>query len=335
MQQPLVSILTPFKNTENYLTECIASIIAQTYTNWELLVVDDSSTDNSYDIVNDFCKTDSRIKLLKNTGEGIIEALRLAFKNSNGELITRMDSDDIMAPNKIEILAQNLLHFGKGHVALGLVKYFSENGVGPGYKSYEKWLNQLTIKGSNYTEIYKECVIPSPCWMVYRNDLETCGAFDHNVYPEDYDLTFRFYQQGYKCIACNDVLHYWRDYSTRTSRTHIHYAQNHFSNLKTFHFLNIDYDPKKTLIIWGAGNKGKIIAKTLIEKNITFKWICNNPNKINKEIYGQTMLDFRELKQFKNFQSIITVANKEAQEEIRSFMATLRLRPFKDYIFFC
>jgi glycosyltransferase involved in cell wall biosynthesis len=335
MQNPLVSILTPFKNTENYISECIQSILNQTYSHWELIIVDDNSTDKSYDIVGNFSKKDSRIKLLKNTGSGIIDALQLAFKTSKGDFITRMDSDDVMMPNKLEVLTNNLITYGKNHIAVGLVEYFSDFGVGEGYKSYETWLNNLTVNGTNYSEIYKECVIPSPCWMTYRSDLIACDAFNPHLYPEDYDLTFRFYKHHFKCIPYNEVLHKWRDYSTRTSRTHVHYAQNHFTTLKMHHFLDIDYDKEKTLTIWGAGTKGKIMAAILIERHIPFEWICDNPKKIGKDIYGKTLREFNTLSEIKNPQSLITVANKTAQTEIRAFLESLKMQPLKDYIFFC
>ncbi|WP_339918117.1 glycosyltransferase family 2 protein [Yeosuana marina] len=335
MHPPLVSILIPFKNTENYLPDCLVSILNQTYTNWEVLIVDDASTDTSYSIVKSFADNDSRIKLFKNSGSGIIDALQLALSKSTGELITRMDSDDIMEPRKLEILSNNLTKHGKKHVAVGLVKYFAKDGVKPGYKSYENWLNTLTKSGTNYTEIYKECVIPSPCWMVYKTDLLACDAFNPNIYPEDYDLTFRFYKHQLKCIPCDTVLHNWRDYSTRTSRTHIHYAQNHFTSLKIHHFLDIDYNHRKTLTLWGAGTKGKIIAKTLVNKHIDFEWICDNPNKIGRDIYGKTLKNFETLTQIKNPQSIITVANKKAQKAIRAYLTKLEMQPVEDYLFFC
>jgi len=335
MTTPLVSILIPFKNTEAFLSECLESIINQTYTHWEILIIDDHSTDQSYDIVKKFTLKERRFKLFKNNGSGIIEALRLALNESKGELITRMDSDDVMHPKKLETLVANISKYGRHHVAVGLVKYFSRDGVGEGYKIYENWLNNLTTSGSNYTEIYKECVIPSPCWLAYKEDLLACDAFNPNRYPEDYDLTFRFYKHNIKCIPCDTVLHLWRDYSTRTSRTHIHYAQNHFTSLKIHYFLEIDYNPNKTLTIWGAGTKGKIIAKTLVDRNISFEWICDNPKKIGREIYGKPLKDFTSLKSIKNPQSIITVANKQAQVEIRNYLNDLNLKPIDDYVFFC
>ncbi|MGB5418111.1 glycosyltransferase family 2 protein [Algibacter sp.] len=335
MQNPLVSILIPFKNTEAFIKDCMFSIIEQTYTNWELLIVDDNSTDNSFSIVENIANQDARIKLLKNSGSGIIDALQLAFKESAGELITRMDSDDVMKPNKLEVLANNLMHHGKGHLAIGLVHYFAEEGIKAGYKSYEVWLNKLTKTGTNYAEIYKECVIPSPCWMLHRTDLIACDAFNPNKYPEDYDLAFRFYKHDFKCIPCQIVLHDWRDYSHRTSRTHEHYAENHFIPLKLDYFLELDYNCEKTLVVWGAGNKGKFIAKTLIEKQIDFEWICDNPKKIGKDIYGKVLRAFEDLETLENPQSIITVANKDAQIEIRNYLNALQLKSFEDYVFFC
>lgn len=335
MSQPLISILTPFKNTAHFLPECLESILNQTYLNWELLIVDDHSTDESFQIVEEFARKDGRIHLLKNNGSGIIDALRLALKSSKGSYVTRMDSDDMMTPYKLEVLLNSLITNGKNHIALGLVHYFSENGIGAGFARYEIWLNELTTSGRNYSEIYKECVIPSPCWMIHKDDLMKCDAFNPDRYPEDYDLTFRFYKQGVKCIPCNMVLHHWRDYSTRTSRTHEHYAQNYFLELKIHYFLELDYDPKLILTVWGAGSKGKEIAKLLQQKNIPFVWICDNPKKIGKHIYDLELHSFNYLKELNRPQSIVTVANEDAQTYIRNYFQEQQMESMLDYFFFC
>jgi len=286
MQEPLISILIPFKNTEQYLLECVDSILKQSYTNWEVIAINDNSTDKSKGIMDNYATKDKRIKTYTNTGSGIIEALRLAFSHCKGDYITRMDSDDIMTPNKLKVMVNSLLKHGEKHIAVGQVSYFSSSGISNGYDRYEKWLNKLTAKGNNYTEIYKECTIPSPCWMAAREDFENSGGFTPNRYPEDYDLAFRFYENGLQCIPCDEKLHLWRDYDTRTSRTSEHYAQNYFLDLKIHYFLKLNYDADRPLIIWGAGAKGKSIAKALISKKIDFHWLCNNPNKIGKDIYG-------------------------------------------------
>lgn len=335
MSKPLISILTPFKNTSAFLQECLESIIQQSYSHWELLIVDDHSSDNSYELVNEFAKKDPRIRLLKNKGSGIINALRLAFQHSSGTFITRMDSDDLMHPEKLAIMMNDLQKHGKKHVALGLVKYFSDTGIGEGYAKYESWLNHLTSEGTNYSEIYKECVIPSPCWMLHREDLIACEAFYPNRYPEDYDLAFRFYKNKIKCIPSNHLLHYWRDYNTRASRTDRNYAENHFLDLKLHYFLELNHKPSRPLVIWGAGHKGKTIAKLLQKRKMQFIWICDNPKKIGKHIYDVELFNFEHLKTLKNPQSIITVANPEEQKIIKSYFNSIEMKAMTDYFFFC
>ena len=335
MVNPLVSILIPFKNVEAYFEECLKSIQEQTYKNWEVLAVNDHSNDSSLEIAEHFANVDSRFKICTNDKSGIITALRIAYRNSNGEFITRMDADDYMAENRIHCMVTSLMKNGMGSVAIGQVNYFSKNGVNDGYSRYEKWLNKLTATGANYQEIYKECVIPSPCWMVHKNDLNACGAFTPNRYPEDYDLAFRFYEKGLTCIPCNEILHYWRDYSTRTSRTSEHYAQNYFLDIKLYYFLKLEYDVTKTLVIWGAGKKGKTIAQSLIELKIEFIWVCDNPKKIGKDIYGIRLKHYTELETINASQSIITVANEEEQEFINSFFQKIGQVPATDYFFFC
>ena len=335
MANPLVSILMPFKNTENYLEDCLASILKQDYQNWELIAVNDHSTDASLEIVKDFCQKDSRIRVEENKGAGIISALRLAYLRSSGMYITRMDSDDIMQAEKISGLLHPLIEKGPGYISIGQVKYFSDSGISNGYARYETWLNGLTQKGLNFNEIYKECVIPSPCWMVHKTDLERCGAFHPNRYPEDYDLTFRFYHKGMKCLPNEKVLHLWRDYGTRTSRTSAHYAQNYFLDIKLHYFLKLDYDKRRPLVLWGAGYKGKTLAKGLKKKGIAFTWLCDNPKKIGKSIYGIPLVQFQRLEEISNPQSIITVANELAQRDIRSYFRSIELNKPGDVFFFC
>ena len=334
-QKTSISILMPVKNTASFLKDCLDSIINQTEKNFELIAVDDHSTDECYTILSEYSTKDSRFKVFKNSGSGIIEALRLAYSKSTGEVITRMDSDDIMSLDKLEVLKTNLENFGLGYIALGKVKYFSEKPLGDGFKRYEEWLNSLIEKASNFEGVYKECVIPSPCWMVYREDLEKCNVFYPNDYPEDYDLAFRFYEVGLKPISCNTILHHWRDYATRTSRTHKHYADHTFLDIKMKYFLKLDYDSNKNLVVWGAGDKGKTIAKKLIAQKIDFYWICDNPKKIGKHVYDQLMLPFTALESIENSQSIITVANSEAQNEIREYFNKRNLISNKDFFFFC
>ena len=100
----LVSIITPSYNSEQYIGQMIESIIAQTYSNWELLITDDCSTDNSYSIIQSYADKDSRIKLFKlstNSGAGV--ARNKSIEHAKGRYIAFCDSDDWWLPNKLQI----------------------------------------------------------------------------------------------------------------------------------------------------------------------------------------------------------------------------------------
>ena len=138
MENHLISVLIPFKNTADFLPECLDSILAQNYQNWEVIAVDDHSTDSSRSILDKYSSYDPRFRVYSNDGKGIISALRKAFSLSKGAFLTRMDSDDIMISNKLEIMVSSLEKYGEGHIAVGGVRYFSERGISNGYERYEK-----------------------------------------------------------------------------------------------------------------------------------------------------------------------------------------------------
>jgi len=307
----LISILMPVKNTDPFLQECIDSIINQTYTNWELIAINDHSTDSSLEILKAFEFQDSRIQVYTNQGEGILAALQMAYEQSCGAFISRMDSDDINALHKYESMLRHLQNAGKGHVALGQVKYFSADGVGDGFQKYEQWLNGLISKGNCFDEIYKECVIPSPAWMLHRDDIDRIGGICTELIPEDYDLCFRMYKNGIRCLPSDDVILHWRDSPNRTSRTHEDYTETTMLAVKCYYFLDIDYKAENNLVVWGGGKRGKYIAKYLVRRDIPFTWVCNNKNKIGHEIYGVVLQSVENLGAIENKQIVISVANRD------------------------
>jgi glycosyltransferase involved in cell wall biosynthesis len=100
---PLVSIITPLYNSERFIKETIMSVLTQTYTNWEMIIVDDSSTDNSVDIVKNLIAGDPRIKLIrlsKNSGADV--ARNTAIEAAQGKYVAFLDSDDLWHPEKLE-----------------------------------------------------------------------------------------------------------------------------------------------------------------------------------------------------------------------------------------
>ncbi len=325
----------PVFNAGQFLSSCLDSILRQSDGNWELIAVDDYSTDMSLSTLRSYASRDHRIQVLQNTNKGIVPALRKAFTNSRGGLVTRMDADDMMAPEKLAVLRKILSRFGQGHVATGLVKYFSEEGLGDGYKRYESWLNKLSSREENYLDIYRECVIPSPNWMVFRDDLRRIGGFDAEVYPEDYDLCFRFYKEGLRVKSSLKTLHYWRDHHGRTSRNDVKYSNQSYFDLKVPYFLELELNPLQNLVLWGAGRKGKRIAELLVGNGQQFKWICNNPRKVDQIISGTRLEHVSVLDKVEKNQVIIAVSNPTEQKKIESYCAGRGWVKGSHYFFFC
>jgi len=100
----LVSIITPCYNSEKFLEECISSVLNQTYQNWELLIVDDNSSDNSSILINSYSKKDERIKpLYLNDNVGAAMARNMAISKAKGKYLAFLDSDDVWLPKKLEV----------------------------------------------------------------------------------------------------------------------------------------------------------------------------------------------------------------------------------------
>ncbi|SDW86916.1 Glycosyltransferase involved in cell wall bisynthesis [Lutibacter oricola] len=101
---PLVSIITPNFNAEKYISQTIESVLNQTYTNWELIIVDDCSTDNSVKIIHQFLGSEAKIKLIKlELNSGAAVARNKGIEIANGDYISFLDSDDIWLPHKLEM----------------------------------------------------------------------------------------------------------------------------------------------------------------------------------------------------------------------------------------
>ncbi|MEP1095441.1 MAG: glycosyltransferase family 2 protein [Cyclobacteriaceae bacterium] len=335
MDNPLVSIIMAVKNTEPYLPECLDSIMAQTYSNWELVAVNDHSTDRTPEILEEYSEKDVRIKVFHSKRHKLIPTLKEGYQHVQGTLINRMDSDDKMPHHKLEALVNEWQKYGKGTVIAGGTEHFVDEGeVGGGFLKYERWLNYVAAKGTHYEEIYQECVIPSHCWIIHKEDFDSVGGFEPEVYPEDYDLCFRFYKEGLTVIGIDKILHHWRDRSNRISRTWEEYKDNRYFALKIPYFYELDRDPARPLVLWGAGKNGKDLAKMILEKEKNFVWVCDNERKIGKDIYGVRMRHFNEIPNLENPQILLVVTSPEGKMEIRRQLTQWGKEPRKDFWFF-
>lgn len=104
MQQPVISVVIPVYNQEKYVGKCIRSVLVQTFQDFEVIIVNDGSTDKSLDICRKYAKKDSRISIIDKRNEGVSLARKDGFLKAQGEYISFLDSDDYLADNALEVL---------------------------------------------------------------------------------------------------------------------------------------------------------------------------------------------------------------------------------------
>ncbi len=309
--EPLISILIPVKNASPFLEACLESIQGQTLNEWELIAVDDHSLDDSKSILENYASTDRRIRVLVNTGVGIVSALQQALAISNGHYITRMDADDLMPTQRLAKMVNMMQANSSNTIVTGMVKYISKDPVSEGYLKYENWLNTINLDGNQWNQIYRECVIASPNWLIAKQTLLKANGFDDLNYPEDYHLTLRWYQHRFTIKTIPEVTLLWREHTARTSRNSVNYNQEAFFRLKIDHFIHNDLRTNQ-LILWGKNEKTKLTAQLLNEHNIPFQQF--------------NLSDFHQTKKISSPQVLVGVyPDQEERSKIEDYLTNISL----------
>lgn len=194
---PAISVILSVYNHQIHIKKCIQSILEQSYKDWELIIVDDGSTDNSLNELINFEKLDKRIKLVKNEkNQGLPKSLNHAISISNGEFIIRVDADDICLEKRFEILYKSITSEENTKVdVLGSNAYFINN------QSEIIGESIMPINTENFKkEIYKRNPFIHSSVIIRKSFLLKNSLYDDNfVKAQDYDLWLRgFKYDNYK-----------------------------------------------------------------------------------------------------------------------------------------
>lgn len=331
MPEHLISIIMPLRNAGLYITEALQSVQAQDYKQWECHIINDHSKDTSAEQVEHLAQQDARIHLHNNAGRGIIDALQTGLRRAQGSWVSRFDADDIMPAGRLQLLAKALSNSPEGTVVTGLVQYFADYAITPGYQRYENWLNEVNRSGRQRENMYRECTIASPNWLISRSDLEAAGGFEGLDYPEDYDLTLRWYAAGYHFKVVPKLTLHWREHGARTSRNARAYKQKAFFELKVRRFLQID-KRDVPLVLWGTGQKGKLSAKILDRYAVPFQWMALHPEWHPQGLQGKPIQHYKKIAALAQPQVLIAVYPPEPERKrIAAFLECLGLQEGRDY----
>lgn len=250
---PSISLLLPVRDAAVTLEAAIASIQAQTFRDWELIIMDDGSQDDTPRILTSLAATDHRIRVQHMPPRGIAEALTLGTEACRGEFIARMDADDLMSPQRLEVQHD----FLGTHPHVGLVSCrVRYGGREEGYASHVEWINSLMTPASISMRRFVEAPVAHPSVMFRRTLLTQHGGYRSGDFPEDYELWLRWLQAGVQFGKVDAELLTWNDPPGRLSRRDSRYSVDAFYRMKCLHlahWLREHISPQREIWLWGAG----------------------------------------------------------------------------------
>jgi hypothetical protein len=208
-EEPLVSVVVPCWNQAHYLGEAIESVLAQTYSELELVVVDDGSDDNSYEVASRY----PGVRCLRQLNRGVATARNTGLAETQGRYVVFLDADDRLLPNALGVGVQELLAQPKAAFAAGMPRDIARDGT------VTRVAGQPFVTRDHYLRLLEECFIWSGSSVVYRREaLEAVGAFDQSrTAADDYELYLKL-ARAYP-VACHEaVVTEYRRHGTNTTR---------------------------------------------------------------------------------------------------------------------
>ena len=226
MNNELISIIVPIYNTEKYLHQCLDSILNQTYTNFEVLLVNDGSTDSSGIICQEYVERDSRFRYFEKDNGGVASARNLGLEHSEGTYITFIDSDDWVEQNYLDVL-YTALKENDTDVAISTYKRFAQDGVFY-LRSYsredDEFLNLGTRSRDSFLEILPRLGELDHSFYSISSKLikrKIIGnlLFDEQVsYAEDLNFFFHLYLGVESVVYVRDYTYIYRTHDASTSQ---------------------------------------------------------------------------------------------------------------------
>jgi len=327
-----ISVVMPYKNAILTLEEAMVSILEQSYGNFELIVIDDHSNDNSRSVVEKLEKLDNRIVSIPNREKGIVGALNTGLAAAKAKYIARMDADDISLPKRLEKQIEKMMEQSDLGLTSCLAEHWntSDQHRDEGFQQYIHWVNSLVSESEIYLNRFVESPLPHPTVFFKRELIDQFGGYRSGDFPEDYELWLRWMKNGVKMEKVNEVLLRWRDGNNRLSRTDQRYHPDAFYQIKTTYLAeHLIRNRIQQVWIWGAGRKSRQRAKLLEAYGINIKaYIDLNADKTTTA----KCISYKDLPDPADAFILSYVANRGAREEIRDFLLQKGYREGDDFL---
>lgn len=286
----LVSVLLPVFNGEAFVSTALDGLLSQEGVDFEVVAVDDGSTDQTLSILNDYARKDPRVRVVPIAHGGIVAALNAGLAACSGCYIARMDADDVCLPGRLQTQAYFLDRNPCIGLVAGKVIYGGDADLFGGFSRYVDWVNQLESPEDIRMARFIESPLIHPSVMFRAKLIQTLGFYRDGLFPEDYELWLRFLEAGVQMTKVPEEVVVWNERPKRLSRTHPRYGEEAFYRLKADYLARLLQGPAysgRSLLVWGAGKTSRRRAAFLMEHGVEIDgYVDIDPKKIGNQIDG-------------------------------------------------
>jgi GT2 family glycosyltransferase len=285
---PTVSVLLPVRDAAATIDQAVASVLAQSHRDLELIAVDDGSADDSAAHLAGWASRDPRVRLLRGPPRGLVAALEQGLAVCRAPLVARMDADDLCHPERLEAQLALL----DQRPALGVVatqvagRTVDGQPLARGMTRYLAWSNQLLEPDAIARERFIESPLVHPSVLLRRSVLDA-GGYRDGAFPEDYELWLRLLARGVQMAKVPRVLFTWREHPARATRRDPRYASARHRALKIEWLLEGPLARQTPLLFWGAGIEGKPLLRALLAHGRRPVAVIDiDPRKVGNILHG-------------------------------------------------
>lgn len=333
---PRVSVLLPVRNGRATLARALQSLLDQTLEDFEVIAIDDGSTDQTWDVLQEHARQDRRIWPERTGPKGLVPALDMAVEKARAPYLARMDCDDLCLPERLELQAAHLdAHPETGLVACR-VAFGGDRRAAAGYARYVDWTNTLLDHDQISLARFRESPLAHPSVMFRASLVRDYGGYRLGDFPEDYELWLRWLEQGVRMAKLDQELLVWNDPPHRLSRTHQRYDPQAFYRIKAEYLgrwlaRNNPLHPEVAII--GSGRTSRKRADLLLEHGVRITaYIDIDPRKIGHVIHGIPVLHRDEIPGPGQCFAVSYVGSHGADQDIGDFLQARGFLPGRDFI---
>lgn len=333
---PAVSVLMPCYNAAGTIQEALNSLSQQTLHHFEIIAVDDGSSDDTAEILRQRAAIDTRLQILTQPHTGIIAALNNGLAACRAPYVARMDTDDRSHPERLARQSAYLDADPDCAVVSCLVEGFPPEQVRQGFRIYIDWLNSLVSDEDIRREIFVESPMAHPSVTFRKSWINQVGGYQEHGWAEDYDLWLRLYSVGASFAKLEEVLLQWRERPERLTRIDGRYSLENFLRAKAHYLADGPLVGRDAVIIWGAGMIGRRLSKYLLRGDTPLvAFIDIDPAKIGRTRRDRSILHPDALLelwgQYNNPALLAAVGARGARKLIRQRLEEMGLREGIDW----